>query len=363
MKIVIFDNLPEGGAKRVVFEQAKGLAARGHAVTHITNTTASIFPFTDVVENVFAFDLALPVTHGIGRVTTEIGLFSALLPLYEKVAEKIKELRPDVVLVHPCSVTQAPFLLTLLKDIPTVYFIEELPRVAYEPDLHPLPDSLVKMGYEYARRNLIRFIDRTNATAATYLLANSAYTAAKATKAYGRKVAPLLLGVDETVFKPDPEIKKKHFLFVGEKQTINGYPLLQEALALTTLPFNISYVTFSREKTFRLTDEELVKEYQQAAATLCLAVREPFGLSALESMACGTPVVAVAEGGYTETVKDGVTGIFIPRDPQKLAEAMKLLSTRPEQREEMATKARTRIEKEFTWKTHIDGLLAILETV
>jgi len=42
----------------------------------------------------------------------------------------------------------------------------------------------------------------------------------------------------------------------------------------------------------------------------------------MEAAACGTPVVAVCEGGYRETVVDGVTGLLTDRDPEAFGAAM-----------------------------------------
>lgn len=50
-------------------------------------------------------------------------------------------------------------------------------------------------------------------------------------------------------------------------------------------------------------------------ASIYLGKREPFGMSPVESMASGKPVIGVAEGGLLETVVDGETGILLPPEP------------------------------------------------
>jgi glycosyltransferase involved in cell wall biosynthesis len=50
-------------------------------------------------------------------------------------------------------------------------------------------------------------------------------------------------------------------------------------------------------------------------ATLYLPMDEDFGISPVESMAAGKPVIGVAEGGVKETVHPGVSGLLCPADP------------------------------------------------
>jgi len=60
----------------------------------------------------------------------------------------------------------------------------------------------------------------------------------------------------------------------------------------------------------RVSDEELVKLYSGAKAFFALATDEDFGITPVEAMLCGTPVIAYYGGGYKETIIDGKTGIF-----------------------------------------------------
>lgn len=60
----------------------------------------------------------------------------------------------------------------------------------------------------------------------------------------------------------------------------------------------------------QVTDEELAKLYKGAKAFLALAKDEDFGITPVEAMLSGTPVIAFNGGGYKETVIDGKTGIL-----------------------------------------------------
>ncbi|HZS76116.1 MAG TPA: glycosyltransferase [Ktedonobacteraceae bacterium] len=96
--------------------------------------------------------------------------------------------------------------------------------------------------------------------------------------------------------------------------------------------------------------EELRYYYSAGDVTVTTPWYEPFGLTPLEAMACGRPVIGSAVGGITYTVQDGVTGYLVPpRDPKALAERLQYLFTHNDERKQMGRKARQRVEREFTW--------------
>lgn len=61
-------------------------------------------------------------------------------------------------------------------------------------------------------------------------------------------------------------------------------------------------------------NEDLVDFVRQATATIAVSKNEDFGMVAIESMACGTPVLSVNEGGFCESVQSGKNGFFLPKN-------------------------------------------------
>jgi glycosyltransferase involved in cell wall biosynthesis len=89
------------------------------------------------------------------------------------------------------------------------------------------------------------------------------------------------------------------------------------------------------------------------ASDLLLAVPwyEPFGITVLEAMACGVPVVGSAVGGLLDTVVPGVTGLLVTqRDPAQIAAAIRLMLDDEPRRAAMGRAGADRVRELYTWE-------------
>lgn len=104
--------------------------------------------------------------------------------------------------------------------------------------------------------------------------------------------------------------------------------------------------------------ERLADFYRAASLTVVPSYNESFGLVALESQACGTPVVAARVGGLVTAVDDGVSGLLIDRhDPISYADAMSILLADDEKRAVLSTGAVNHAST-FGWDRTVEGVLA-----
>lgn len=84
---------------------------------------------------------------------------------------------------------------------------------------------------------------------------------------------------------------------------------------------------------------------------------EGFGRVAIEAMAAGKPVVGPSAGGFTESVLDSVTGVLVPpRNPQAMSDALEVLITNPQIREEYGQAGRDRARKAFSPEQHLAAM-------
>jgi D-inositol-3-phosphate glycosyltransferase len=109
---------------------------------------------------------------------------------------------------------------------------------------------------------------------------------------------------------------------------------------------------------------ELATYYGAADVFVSTPWYEPFGITPLEAMACGTPVVGSDVGGLRYTIRDGETGFLVPpRDPDVLAHRLDKLLSEPSLRARFAAKGMERVRSTFTWRHVAKRLSAIYDDV
>jgi D-inositol-3-phosphate glycosyltransferase len=110
--------------------------------------------------------------------------------------------------------------------------------------------------------------------------------------------------------------------------------------------------------------EEMPRWYRSADVVACAPWYEPFGLTPLEAMACGVPVVATAVGGLTDTVVDELTGELVPpRDPAALGRTLRKVLDDPVRRLAYGTAAVDRVRQCYSWHRTADQLATIYAAV
>jgi glycosyltransferase involved in cell wall biosynthesis len=155
-------------------------------------------------------------------------------------------------------------------------------------------------------------------------VANSQHVAGRIRRYYNRLATIVHPPVDTAFYQPADVSREPHFLIVSALVPYKRLELAIDACARVGATLRLvgdgpdrgrlerlAATTARGAVTFlgQLTDAEIRDEYRRAQAVL-LPGEEDFGIVPVEAQACGTPVVALARGGATETVIDGETGVL-----------------------------------------------------
>jgi D-inositol-3-phosphate glycosyltransferase len=109
--------------------------------------------------------------------------------------------------------------------------------------------------------------------------------------------------------------------------------------------------------------ETIADYYRAADVTLVPSYSESFGLVAIESQACGTPVVAARVGGLRTAVDDGVSGLLIDgHDPTDYAEAVRRIIDDPARRASYSAGGLHHAAG-FGWSATVDRILEVYSTL
>lgn len=176
--------------------------------------------------------------------------------------------------------------------------------------------------------HFLRLYDFKSAQKVNYWIANSQNVKQRIAKFYRREAVVIYppIEVDKLIKKSQGVVKKNYFLIAS--RLVGGKGVEAAALAAGKLGFDLKIsgeaVGFSRIKEKlehlgaknvallgRTPDEILARLYAEAKGFFALEKDVDFGMTPVEAMAAGTPVIAYNGGGFRESVIDGVTGILI----------------------------------------------------
>jgi len=394
MKIAVFFNTTSGGAKRTVYEEVSRLA-KTHTIDVFATTVANqsfadIRPFArrTIIEE---FQPGRLFNTPFGRLNH--GVRSAdllrLRTVMKRLADHINQGDYDVALVHPCMYTFSPTILRYLKK-PALYYRHDPVRWLQDPPIERPYHQETHMRRKLDQIDPLRFTyfrlllheDTTSMQAASHVVTNSYFTRESLYRIYHVAPAVCYPGVDHQTFSPLNLERQNFVMSVGAVAPYKGYDFLIKSLAYipqnirprlvlvgnNTLQVEQKYLSQLAEQLdvevdfFHLvSNDELLRLYNQAICTVYAPYLEPFGLVPLESMACGTPVVGIREGGVRETVVDGVTGLLADRNPEEFAGSIVTLLKNRALIGQFGKQARSYVEEHWTWRNAIANLEGYLQ--
>ena len=174
-------------------------------------------------------------------------------------------------------------------------------------------------------------------------------------------------GVDN-VIRAVAELKQSYsqrprLLIVGGESPQPDPVITPEIGRLQTLACDLGVadqVTFTGSRS----QQRLRYYYSAADVFVTTPWYEPFGITPLESMACGTPVIGAAVGGIQHTVLPGKTGCLVPpNDPALLAGNLYKLLTDASLRQTMSQAAIQHVRAHYTWARVVRQTISLYESV
>ncbi len=353
-----------------MYHLAHGLAAGGHDVTVYTRghpeapaeedddgvrvVRADEYPpriaFEDLVPWVLAFNVAL---------------------LHRAEAE-LRDRPPDVLHAHDWLVGYAA---AALKDLHALPLVATVHATEYGRHQGRLPGPL---------QTLIHQVEWWLTFEAGRVITCSEYMREEVTRIFELppdKVEVILNGVDLTRFAPEAEAPAVRaelapegaplIVFAGRLEYEKGVQTVLEALPMIDadvpgVRFVVAGAGSHRAELERralelgvadqirfegFVDEARLRElYGTADLVIVPSLYEPFGLVALETMACGSPVIAADTGGLREIVAHDITGLrFTPGDARSLAEVATRLLTDERLARRLALEAHSLLAERHSW--------------
>ncbi len=362
-----------GGAGRYALETGRVLAQRGWDI-HIASI--AFCP-----ELLVGYDDISFHTLG-GPLSNSLWYWPHLPILIKRVMNCIDTLKPDTVFSQVFPANWWGFIAKILRgsNVKHVWMCPEPSAFIHSRRwIDSLPYSVTGIGAR-GLNPLLKAIDTRLAKNVDYVFANSQFTRQQAFDAYRyepEKVGISYPGVDTTRFTPASEPAHDHYRlitcarltkFKNIDRIIRALTLISdERVTLTVIGRGEEYenlVALSRSLnltervrfTQTVSDEEMINELRSSYALIHAAEEEPFGLTPVEAMACGTPVIAMRGGGPAETVIHERTGFLCDSASEAdIAHGINWMIAQEAKQAELSLACVERAQR-FTWEAAADGL-------
>lgn len=263
-----------------------------------------------------------PITGWLNHFYNALGQrsYAPLLPLMPTAFRTMKLKQYDAVVAsHHAFATQAVFA----TNAPVIAYVHSPARWAWDPALRA-GEGGGRAGAAILT-SLAAVARRCETSAAPKLhavVANSTAVAERVKQWWGREASVVHPPVDTAGYTPDPSIRREEFfLLAGRLVPYKRPDIAVRAAAAADVPLivagdgramRVCRQLAGPKTTFlgRVPQHTLVDLHRRARALLMPGV-EDFGIVPVESMATGTPVIALGEGGAMDTVVPGITGMHI----------------------------------------------------
>ena len=245
----------------------------------------------------------------------------AYLPLMPLAIEQLDVSKYDLVISS--SYLAAKGVLTRADQLHVCY-CHTPARFAWDLQQQYLAETGLLTGIKsFLVRSILHYIrnwDTHSSNGVNLFLTNSNYVGRRIKKIYRRDAATVYPPVDVDSY-PVLDVKEDFYLTVSRLVPYKRVDLIVDTFnelkhrrlivigdgpeAEKLKAKAGANITFLGHQPF-----EHVKEYMQRARAFIFAAEEDFGIVPVEAQACGTPVIAYAKGGVTESIVDGRTGVF-----------------------------------------------------
>jgi len=181
----------------------------------------------------------------------------------------------------------------------------------------------------------MRLWDREAADRPDFFIANSRNIAGKIEKYYLRPSKVVYPPVNTDLFEPSGQSPKDYFLIITRLTKQKRVDLAIKAFLKLKKPLKIIGLGPEMKRLKKLAQGEdrieflgyqpdnILRDYYQRCQAFIFPQEEDFGITPLEAMACGRPIIAYGRGGALETVIEGQTGLFFREQTvDSLAEAV-----------------------------------------